>query len=83
MSHLPLQHAQKRLLRERHFSHLLHPFLPLLLLLEEFLLAGDVSSVEVAGDVFVEGTQRLARDDLRSDGCLNGDLELGFGENFL
>src|SRR5205814_2398439 len=40
-----LEHGEERLLRHLDATHLLHPLLALLLLLEQLFLAGDVAAV--------------------------------------
>ena len=58
-SSVHLQHGQKRLLRNLHRADLLHPLLPLFLLLEELALAGDVAAVALGQHVLPEGGDRL------------------------
>src|SRR5574340_408130 len=70
-----LQHGQERLLRDLDAADGLHPLLAGLLLLEELLLAGDVTAVALGEHVLPERLDRLARDDLRADRRLHGDVE--------
>src|SRR5579884_3796487 len=62
-----LQHRQERLLRHLDASHLLHPLLALLLLLEQLALAGDVAAVALGRHVLAVGLDRLAGHDARAD----------------
>src|SRR5690606_14745778 len=57
-------------------ADLLHALLAGLLLLEPLALARDVAAVAFGRDVRAEGADRLARDDLATDGRLDGDFEL-------
>src|SRR5215216_1404526 len=52
----------------------LHPLLAFLLLLQQLALAGDVAAVALGEDVLADGADRLARDDPRADGGLDGHL---------
>src|SRR5690348_14582053 len=70
-----LQDRQERLLGNLHGPYLLHPLLPLSLLLEQFALARHVAAVALRGHVLAQGTDRLARDHLRADRCLDHHLE--------
>src|SRR3712207_8893295 len=54
----------------------LHPLLALLLLLQQLPLPGDVTAVALCEDVLPDGADRLAGDDPRADGGLDGHLEL-------
>src|SRR5262249_7531715 len=75
-SSLPnLEQSKKRFLRDFHPSHLLHPLLAFLLLLEELALARDVATVAFRGDVLAQRLDAFARDDLRSDTGLNRNLK--------
>ena len=69
-----LQHAEKRFLRNLDLAEGFHSLLAFLLLLEEFAFAGDVAAVAFGRDVFAQGGDRLARDDLAADGRLQRDL---------
>src|ERR671923_174967 len=62
---LHLQHREKRLLRDLYGPDLLHPLLPLLLLLQELPLAGDIAAIALrqhvaigAEDVVLHGGDR-------------------------
>src|SRR6266487_1453771 len=70
-----LQNREKRFLWDLHRAHLLHPLLPLFLLLEQLALAGHVAAVAFGGDVLAQGADRLPGDHLRADRGLDHDLE--------
>src|SRR6185437_7117552 len=70
-----LQHRQERLLRNLHRSHLLHPLLSFLLLLQQFALPRDVSTVALGQHVLAQRLDRGPRDHLRADGRLDDHLE--------
>src|SRR5690606_396709 len=70
-----LQHRQERLLRDLDRANLLHPLLPLLLLLQQLPLPGDVAAVALGGHVLPQRLDRLPRDHLAADRCLDRDLE--------
>ena len=57
-------------------ADLAHAFLAFLLLFEELALAGNVAAVALGGNVLADLLDRLAGDDLGSDGGLDGDVEL-------
>src|SRR5215813_1085765 len=78
-----LQDRQERLLWDLDAAHLLHALLALFLLLEELALARDVAAVALRGDVFAEGADGLAGDDLAADRGLDGDLVLLLGDELL
>src|SRR5690606_3332190 len=70
-----LEHGQERLLRDLDGADLLHATLPLLLLLQELALARDVTAVALGRHVLPHRTDRLPRDDPRTDRRLDRDLE--------
>src|SRR6266487_1800217 len=72
---LNLQDREEGFLRDLHRADLLHPSLPLFLLLEEFPLAGDVAAVALGGHVLAERADGLARDHLGADRRLDDDFE--------
>src|SRR3954463_7385059 len=71
-----LQHGQERLLGDLDAPDLLHPLLALLLTLEQLALTADVAAVALRRHVLAEGLDRLARDDVRPDRCLDRHVEL-------
>src|SRR5688500_16934899 len=71
-----LEYSEERLLGDLDAADLLHPLLPLLLLLEEFALARDVAAVALRRDVLAHGLDGFAGDDAVADRRLDGDLEL-------
>src|SRR5271157_36423 len=70
-----LKDGEKRLLRYFHAADGLHAFLAGLLLLQQLALARDVSTVTLRQHVLAQRLDRLAGDDLRTDGSLDGDVE--------
>ena len=54
----------------------LHAFFAFLLAFEELALARDVAAVAFGENVFAQGANGFARDDVAADGGLNGDFEL-------
>src|SRR5437660_7288431 len=70
-----LQNRQKRFLRNLDRAHLLHPLLPLFLLLEQLALAGHVAAVALRRDVLAQRADRLPCDHFRADRGLDHDLE--------
>ena len=80
---IQFQHRHKRRLRHFHLADLAHALLALFLLFEQFPLAGDVATVTFGGDVLADLAHRLASDDLRPDGSLDGDVELLARNEFL
>src|SRR5574340_560416 len=70
-----LEHGEERLLRDLNAPDGLHPLLAGLLLLEKLLLARGVAPVALGGHVLAQRLDRLARDHLRSDRSLHGDVE--------
>src|SRR5207249_592253 len=71
-----LEHRQERLLRHLDAADLLHPLLSLPLLLEQLFLARDVAAVALRDHVLAKRLDRLARDHVRADRGLNGDVVL-------
>src|SRR4029453_1252381 len=69
------QYGEERLLRNLDRADLLHPLLALLLLLQQLALAGDVAPVELRRHVLAERLDGFARDHVRTDGRLHGDVE--------
>src|SRR3954453_22172321 len=80
---IDLEHGQERLLGHLDRSHLLHPLLALLLLLQQLALAGDVASVELRGHVLAQRLDRLARQHARSDRRLHRHVEELAGDRLL
>src|SRR5713226_2623983 len=70
-----LQDREERFLRDLDRAHLLHPLFPLLLLLEQFALAGHVAAVALGRHVLAQRADRLAGDHLGADRGLDHDLE--------
>src|SRR5262249_52886715 len=73
---LDLQDREERLLRDLDAPDHLHAPLAFLLLLEKLALAADVAAVAFRGDVLAHRLHGRARDDLRTDRRLDGDLVL-------
>src|SRR5436190_672740 len=75
---LPLadvEHGEERLLRHLDRADLLHPLLPLLLVLEQLALARDVAAVALRDHVLALRLHGLARDDASADRRLDCDVE--------
>src|SRR5690625_345887 len=70
------QDSQERLLRDIDGSHLLHPFLPLLLLLQQFTLPADISAVAFRSHIFFQSPDRIPCDPSGSDRRLDSHLIL-------
>src|SRR5207344_1687913 len=70
-----LEDGEKRLLRDLHLAHALHPLLAFLLLLEELPLPADVAAVALGDDVLPHGADALRGDDLAAERRLDADLE--------
>src|SRR5690242_6799223 len=70
-----LEHGQEGLLRNVHLADPLHALLAFFLLFQQLALAADIASIALGDDVLADGGDGLSRDDLASDGRLNGDLE--------
>src|SRR6185437_2264029 len=70
------QYGQECLLRNVHFADAFHSLLAFLLLLQQLTLSRYVASVTFGKDIFAQGTNTFARDDLRANGGLDCDLEL-------
>src|SRR5690606_22309931 len=70
-----LQDSKKCFLRYLDVADLLHSFLARLLLLQEFLLAGDVAAVAFGQHVLAQRLHVFAGDDLGTDGRLDGDIK--------
>src|SRR4051812_18181303 len=70
-----LQDRHERFLRDVHAADALHALLAFLLLLQQLALARHVAAVALGGDVFADGLDRLAGDDLAADRRLERDLK--------
>ena len=82
-SSVELEDGEEGFLGDFDVADLLHALLAFLLLLEELALAADVASVALGGDILAYLLDGLAGDDLPSDGCLDGDVELLTGDELL
>src|SRR3990172_7949012 len=83
---LPFVHAedgQEGFLRDLDGADPLHPLLAFLLLLEELALAGDVAAVALGQHVLAHRPDRLAADDMRTDGRLDRHFEHLARDQFL
>src|SRR5688500_18675023 len=72
---LLLQDGHERLLRDVDAADALEALFAFLLLFQELALSGDVAAVALGGDVFADGLDGLAGDDLAADRRLERDLE--------
>src|SRR5512143_1215971 len=70
-----LEDRQERFLGDLDAADRLHPLLAGLLLLEQLLLPGDVAAVALGQHVLAQRLDVLARDDLRADRRLDGNVE--------
>src|SRR5437667_11373987 len=70
-----LEDREEGFLRNLHRPDLLHPFLPLLLFLEQLALARGVAAVALGCDILAQRADRLAGDHLCADRRLDHDLE--------
>src|SRR5690625_4524443 len=70
------QDSQERLLRDIDGSDLLHPFLPLLLLLQQFSLPADVATVAFCGYIFFQSPDRIPCNHSGSNRRLHSHLVL-------
>src|SRR6266446_9202923 len=70
-----VEHGEERLLRHLDGTDLLHPLLPLLLVLEQLALARDVAAVALREHVLAARLHGLTRDYARSDRRLDRHIE--------
>ena len=70
------QHSEESLLRHFHVTDLLHALLTALLLLQQLTLTRHITTIALRRHVLAHLLHRLTGDDLRTDGGLNGDIEL-------
>src|SRR5207244_1100911 len=70
-----VEHGEERLLRHLDRTDLLHPLLPLLLVLEQLALARDVAAIAFREHVLAARLHSLACDDARPDGRLDRHIE--------
>src|SRR5258708_11407467 len=77
-----LQYGEEGFLGDVDFADALHALFAFFLFFEELAFAGDVAAVALGDDVFADGGDRLARDDLGADGGLDGDLAHLAGDEF-
>ena len=80
---IQLEDGHEGTLRDFDCADLAHALLSLLLLLEEFSLTRDVTSVTLRSNVLSHSLHSLAGDDLRSDCGLDRDIELLPWDEFL
>jgi hypothetical protein len=73
---IQLEHGEEGFLGHFHVADLAHTFLSFFLFFEEFPLPCDVAAVTFGGDVFPDGLNGFAGDDLGANGRLYGDIEL-------
>src|SRR6185436_10836343 len=70
-----LQDSEESLLRYFHRANLLHALLARFLLFQQFFLARDVAAVALRQHVLAQRLHGFARDDVRADRGLHGDIE--------
>ena len=80
---IKFQYSEERLLRHLHVSNLFHTLLSALLLLQQFALTADVTTIALGRHVLTYLLHCLTGDDLRPDGSLDGDVELLTGNELL
>jgi hypothetical protein len=78
-----LQNRKKCLLRDIDPPDPLHPALAFLLLFKQLTFAGDVASVALGQDIFPDGRNGFAGNNLCSNGRLNGHLKHLAGNQLL
>ena len=74
-----LQHSGKGFTGQGDAAELAHLLFALLLLFQQFLLAGDIAAVALGQHVLAHGLDGLAGNDLAADGGLHRDLKQGAG----
>src|SRR5467141_2985012 len=72
---LNLEYGEERLLGYFHRAYLFHALLPRFLLFQQFSLAAHVAAVALREHVLAQRLDGLARDDVRADRRLHGDVE--------
>ena len=73
---IQFEDGQERRLRNLDVADLTHAFLTGFLFLQQLALTGDVAAVALRRHVLTHLTHRLTGDDLRTNGRLDGDVEL-------
>ena len=64
---IELEHGHEGLLGHIHFAHGLHPLLALGLLLQKFLLPGDVAAIALGQHILTDGTDAGGGNDPAAD----------------
>ena len=72
------EYGEEGFLRDFDLAELPHPLLTLALFGPQFTLSGDIAAIAFCGDVFAQGGDGFAGNDLPADGGLQGDLKLMF-----
>gem|GEM_PF-4717710 len=72
---LPLDHFHKHIPRDTHFPHHFHLLFSLLLLLQQFLLTRNISSITLRYHILAHRRNCLTSNHLNSDTCLERDRE--------
>src|SRR5690606_2833223 len=70
------EHCQKRFLRNFHVTYLAHSFLTLFLFFEEFPFTADITTITFGSNVFSQCRNSFPGNYLRSNRCLDCNLEL-------
>ena len=78
-----LEHRQEGRLRHLDVTNLAHTLLTLLLLLQELAFTRNITTVALRSHILTHSLHRLTGDDLRTDGCLDGNIELLARDEFL
>ena len=80
---IELQDGEESLLGHFHVTYLLHALLSFLLLFEQLALTAHVAAIALGCNVLAHLLHRLAGHNLGTDSCLNGNVELLAGNEFL
>ena len=75
-----LENGEEGLLRHLHGADLLHTLFAGFLFLKQFAFTRYVAAVAFGRHILAHGLDGFARDDFRTDGCLDGDVELVAGD---
>src|SRR5688572_17935618 len=81
ITRLSFEHLDEGFLRDLNAAEGFHAFLTFFLFFEQLALTGDVAAVAFRSDVFAHGADGFARDDLATDGGLDGHTELLLGND--
>jgi hypothetical protein len=77
------QYCHKGALWNFHIAHLTHSFLTRFLLFEQFALTADITAITLRSYIFSNGRYILTRYNLGTNGSLNRNFKLLFGNQVL